>query len=86
VRAQAASDTTTAIVERRDLVDHESIEGTLGYADAFTLTAGAAGTVTDLPDPGTVILRGQSLYDVNAPRPPGCCTRRCRPGATSRPA
>jgi hypothetical protein len=26
-----------------------------------------AGTVTDLPDPGTVIRRGQSLYDVNGP-------------------
>jgi peptidoglycan hydrolase-like protein with peptidoglycan-binding domain len=52
----------TATVERRDLVDRESISGTLGYADTGTLAAGAAGMLTSLRDPGSVITRGHSLY------------------------
>jgi peptidoglycan hydrolase-like protein with peptidoglycan-binding domain len=57
--------TTAAAVERRDLVDRESIDGKLGYADESTINAGAAGVLTRLPDPGSVIGRGHSLYDVN---------------------
>jgi multidrug efflux pump subunit AcrA (membrane-fusion protein) len=64
VRA-ATPDTATATVERRDLVDRDTIQGTLGYADAFTLVAGVAGTITRLPDPGTVVRRGHALYDVD---------------------
>jgi multidrug efflux pump subunit AcrA (membrane-fusion protein) len=64
VRA-ATSSTTTATVERRDLVDRDTVEGTLGYADTSTLSAGATGIVTRLPDPGTVVRRGDSLYDVD---------------------
>lgn len=64
VRA-AASSAATATVERRDLVDRDTVQGTLGYADDFTLTAGAAGTITRLPEPGTVVRRGRSLYDVD---------------------
>jgi peptidoglycan hydrolase-like protein with peptidoglycan-binding domain len=55
----------TATVERRDLVDRDSVEGTLGYAGVFTLTAGAAGTITRLPEPGAVVRRGGALYDVD---------------------
>jgi hypothetical protein len=61
--APAASTTTT--VERRDLVDRESVSGTLGYADQGTLAAGVAGTLTRLPDPGSVIRRGERLYSVD---------------------
>jgi peptidoglycan hydrolase-like protein with peptidoglycan-binding domain len=61
----AASATTTATVERRDLVDRDTVQGTLGYADSYTLTASATGTVTRLLDPGTVVRRGHSLYDVD---------------------
>jgi peptidoglycan hydrolase-like protein with peptidoglycan-binding domain len=64
VRASAA-DTATATVQRRDLVDRESVDGTLGYADAAPLLAGAAGTVTALPEPGSVLRRGRSLYAVD---------------------
>ena len=64
VRAASAG-TATATVERRDLVDRESVGGTLGYADAAPLRAGAAGTVTDLPEPGAVVRRGRSLYDLD---------------------
>jgi len=60
VRAAAA--TATATVERRDLVDRESVGGTLGYADAAALLAGAGGVVTGLPEPGSVIRRGEALF------------------------
>src|SRR3954449_8604966 len=63
-KAAATSGPTTA-VERRDLVDRENLDGTLGYDDGATLNAGAAGVLTRLPDPGTVITRGHSLYDVS---------------------
>ena len=66
--AQVAPSRATAAVERRDLVDRESIAGTLGYADPGTLTAGVAGVLTALRDPGSVVTRGHSLYSVdNAP-------------------
>jgi len=64
VRASISS-TATATVERRDLVDRDTVEGTLGYADAYTLLAGATGTITRLRDPGALVRRGQSLYDVD---------------------
>jgi peptidoglycan hydrolase-like protein with peptidoglycan-binding domain len=53
---------TTATVERRDLVQHETVNGTLGYADAASRYAPAIGTVTALRDPGSVVRRGQALY------------------------
>jgi Putative peptidoglycan binding domain/HlyD family secretion protein len=56
--------TATAAVERRDLVDRESVDGTLGYADASPLRAAAAGTLTTVHESGAVVRRGESLYDV----------------------
>jgi multidrug efflux pump subunit AcrA (membrane-fusion protein) len=55
----------TATVERRDLVDRESLDGTLGYADVSPLRAGVAGTLTAIRDSGDVVRRGRSLYDVD---------------------
>jgi peptidoglycan hydrolase-like protein with peptidoglycan-binding domain len=57
--------TTTAIVERRDLVDRETVDGTLGYAAVSKLMAAATGTLTVIRDSGTVVRRGRSLYDVD---------------------
>jgi peptidoglycan hydrolase-like protein with peptidoglycan-binding domain len=54
----------TAAVERRDLVDRQSLEGTLGYTDVSPLRAGAAGTLTAIRESGSVVRRGHSLYDV----------------------
>ena len=61
--AEAA--TATAAVERRDLVDRELVQGTLGYADSSTLAASGAGTITRLPEPGTLVRRGRALYDAD---------------------
>jgi multidrug efflux pump subunit AcrA (membrane-fusion protein) len=61
----AAASGATASVERRDLVDRDTVDGTLGYADQGTLVAGAAGVLTGLRDPGDIVRRGHSLYDVD---------------------
>jgi multidrug efflux pump subunit AcrA (membrane-fusion protein) len=58
----SATPGATATVERRDLVQHETVDGTLGYGDAQTLYAQAMGTVTALRKPGRVVERGQALY------------------------
>ena len=63
--AQPGPARATASVERTDLVDRENLSGTLGYADAGTLVCAATGTLTALRDPGTVVTRGHSLYDVD---------------------
>jgi hypothetical protein len=56
---------STATVERRDLVQHETLDGTLGYADEQPLYAKGSGTVTRLRGPGTVVERGQALLWVD---------------------
>jgi hypothetical protein len=63
--AQSGSSRATASVERADLVDRENISGTLGYADPATLVSAAAGVLTRLRDPGSVVTRGHSLYDID---------------------
>jgi multidrug efflux system membrane fusion protein len=55
----------TATVERRDLIDRETVDGTLGYDDAITLSAPVVGTLTALPDEGATIGRGAPLYEVD---------------------
>ena len=55
----------TGTVERRDLVERDSLDGTLGYARDAALAAGVAGTLTRLRDPGSLVRRGESLYSVD---------------------
>jgi hypothetical protein len=59
------ADLATATVTRRDLVQRETVQGTLGYGDKRTLSAQGSGTVTGLPSEGTVVRRGQALYWVD---------------------
>jgi hypothetical protein len=65
----AASDTGTAAataeVTRRDLEEHEEVEGTLGYGDAREITLSAQGTLTALPALGSVIDRGDMVVEVD---------------------
>jgi peptidoglycan hydrolase-like protein with peptidoglycan-binding domain len=58
----SAGTDATATVERRDLMQRESVSGTLGYADAAILYAQRPGTVTALRKPGSVVKRGETLY------------------------
>lgn len=57
--------TATKEITRGDLVDKESVDGTLTYADSRTIKAGAGGTITGLPAEGKVIKRGKALYRVD---------------------
>jgi peptidoglycan hydrolase-like protein with peptidoglycan-binding domain len=59
---EAASPRATATVERRDLVQHETVDGTLGYGDTETMYAQTMGTVTGLRRAGKIVERGQALY------------------------
>lgn len=55
----------TAEIDRRDLVDTKTVEGTLTYAGEHRLAAAAAGTVTWVAAEGSVISRGRSLLKVD---------------------
>jgi peptidoglycan hydrolase-like protein with peptidoglycan-binding domain len=61
----AATTGPTALVEHRTLVDRASESGELDYADKATLAGKLAGTITWLPDAGSEIHRGGTLYRVD---------------------
>jgi Putative peptidoglycan binding domain len=63
--AETPTQHATATIQRRDLVQHESVAGTLGYGDTETLYAQGIGTVTGLREPGRVVERGEALYWVD---------------------
>jgi peptidoglycan hydrolase-like protein with peptidoglycan-binding domain len=56
---------STATVERRDLVEHETLSGTLGYADPRSVYAAGQGVVTALRQAGATVTRGHALYWVD---------------------
>jgi peptidoglycan hydrolase-like protein with peptidoglycan-binding domain len=55
-----------ATVQRRDLVDRQDVDGTLGFATTAAVAAPAAGTLTRLRAEGTTVRRGWSLLSVDA--------------------
>ena len=55
----------TTAVQRRDLVERESLDSSLGFADVRPLTASRAGTLTWLAREGSTVRRGQRLYEVD---------------------
>jgi membrane fusion protein, multidrug efflux system len=57
---------STATVERRDLVERHEVDGTLAYSDPRALSTQATGTVTRLAEEGSVVRRGEVLYRVDA--------------------
>ncbi len=58
--------TGRAVVERTDVASRQTTIGTLGYAGRYTVVSELAGEVlTRLPAPGTDIVRGQPLYEVD---------------------
>ena len=61
----AAGATPTTTIERRDLVETQTEDGTLGYADSRTIVNRMAGTVTWLPRAGTVVRTNGRLYAVD---------------------
>jgi peptidoglycan hydrolase-like protein with peptidoglycan-binding domain len=63
--SRATNPVATAAVERRDLVQHASVDGTLGYGTAHDVASPRSGTVTALPTAGTVVTLGQSLFEID---------------------
>jgi peptidoglycan hydrolase-like protein with peptidoglycan-binding domain len=61
---QNALPTAIAPITRGDVVDTESVDGKLTYADERSLPAGASGVVTWVPDEGVTIKRGKTLLRV----------------------
>lgn len=55
----------TAAAARRDLVDREAVSGTLGYGTSRDVASPRPGTVTAEPALGSVIKRGQSLFEID---------------------
>jgi peptidoglycan hydrolase-like protein with peptidoglycan-binding domain len=64
-----STDTTvppeTAKVTKTDLVEEEKLRGTLGFGDSKVIGSNGSGTITALPDPGTVIKQGDSPWQVD---------------------
>lgn len=55
----------TAQVARRDLIETQSFDGLLGFADEAVLRSPATGTITWLPREGSVVRRGEPLFRVD---------------------
>jgi hypothetical protein len=55
----------TAVVTRADLIDEETLEGTIRFASPGRIVAQAAGTITATPDVGTILERGRVAYEVD---------------------
>jgi peptidoglycan hydrolase-like protein with peptidoglycan-binding domain len=55
----------TAPITRGTLTETTQVEGTLGYAGAYSLIGYRAGTLTWLPATNTTLRRGQPVYHVN---------------------
>jgi peptidoglycan hydrolase-like protein with peptidoglycan-binding domain len=64
--------TGTAAVTRSDVVERQQVPGTLGYDGSYPVagTQSLSGILTWLPVLGTVIGRGQALYEVDGLRVP----------------
>ncbi|MEA2218651.1 MAG: hypothetical protein QOJ35_1277, partial [Solirubrobacteraceae bacterium] len=63
--AASAGPTATAAIERRDLVEVQTEDGTLGYSDSRPVLNRLAGTVTWLPRTGSVVRTNHRLYAVD---------------------
>jgi len=61
--ASQATDKTT--IRRQDLVERDSVDGTLGYSDARAVINRLAGTVTWTPRVGSVVRTNRRLYEVD---------------------
>jgi multidrug efflux system membrane fusion protein len=55
----------TRAITRGDLVETESLEGRLRYRDPTVVYTAAGGVITLLPDEGTTVARGETLFELN---------------------
>jgi len=66
---QGAAAPSTQPVVRANLSEQTSVDGTLGYAGAYTVSGAGGGTLTSLPSVGQVIRQGQVLYKTDLTDP-----------------
>jgi hypothetical protein len=59
---EGAAATATQAVVQVNLSEQTSVDGTLGYAQVYTVAGQGGGTLTSLPSVGQVIRQGQVLY------------------------
>jgi HlyD family secretion protein len=57
--------TSTADVRRVDVVERRQVAGVLGHEGSYTVSAPGQGTLTAVPAIGTVVHRGEQLFEVN---------------------
>lgn len=62
--APQSFDGATATITTGDLVGETTVQGTLHYADSYTLKSAFEGIVTALPTPGTTLTQGSHVYTV----------------------
>lgn len=63
--AGAGTEVRTAVVERLSMQTSAELNGALGYEGSLAVTTGATGTLTRLPQPGTILERGDVLYEID---------------------
>jgi peptidoglycan hydrolase-like protein with peptidoglycan-binding domain len=61
----SSAGTTTVAVARRDVVSRIRVNGTLGYGASQPVISHSEGTITAMAAEGTVVQRGQTLYEVD---------------------
>lgn len=60
-----ATDLATTRVERRDLVERQTLDGSLGFADERALVSWRTGVLTWIAKEGDVLRRGEAMYEVD---------------------
>jgi hypothetical protein len=63
--AQTAVAVSTAAVVRTTLTTTTQLSGTLGYSSSYTVNGQLPGTITALPALGTLLRRGQRVFEVD---------------------
>jgi peptidoglycan hydrolase-like protein with peptidoglycan-binding domain len=61
----ATQATATTEIKRQDLVETDTVDGTLGYSDERTVVNRLPGTVTWTPEAGDVVRTNRPLYEVD---------------------
>jgi peptidoglycan hydrolase-like protein with peptidoglycan-binding domain len=61
----SSAGTTTVAVARTDVVSRLRVNGTLGYGASQPLISHSQGTITAMAAEGTIVQRGQTLYEVD---------------------
>ena len=64
----ASVSTSTGDVVRKTISERQFVTGTLGYAGSYVVTGSGQGTLTWLPPIGTVVNRGDGLYEIDGRR------------------